>query len=96
MKPRTQGMKHQLTVRIPRALAARLERAERSTQRRRSELVRLALEQFLGGQGVSQTARPIDLVRDLIGSIDTGIPDLAERHREYLIERFRRARPTDS
>jgi len=89
-------MERQLTVRIPVALAERLDRAASVTKRRRSELVRLALEQFLLGPGRSPTVRPIDLVRDLIGSIDSGIPDLAERHREYLIERLRRDRPTDS
>jgi hypothetical protein len=35
-------------------------------------------------------------VRDLIGSIDSSIPDLGERHREYLIERLRHTRPTES
>jgi RHH-type rel operon transcriptional repressor/antitoxin RelB len=89
-------MERQLTVRIPADLAKRLDRAERVTNRRRSELVRLALEQFLQGPGGSPAVRPIDLVRDLIGSIDTGIPDLAERHREYLSQRLRRGRSADS
>jgi len=89
-------MDQQLTVRIPADLARRLDRAASATKRRRSELVRLALEQFLLRPGRSSAVRPIDLVRDLIGSVDSGIPDLAERHREYLIERLRRDRSTDS
>ena len=89
-------MERQLMVRIPADLAKRLHRAEVVTKQRRSELVRLALEQFLLGQGRSPAVRPIDLVRDLVGSISTGIPDLAERHREYLIQRLRRDRPADS
>jgi hypothetical protein len=28
-------------------------------------------------------------VRDLIGSLESGIPDLAERHREYILDRIR-------
>jgi len=32
------------------------------------------------------------MARRLIGSVDSGLPDLARRHREYLIESLRRAR----
>jgi hypothetical protein len=36
--------------------------------------------------------RPIDLVRDLLGSVESGIPDLGQHHRDYLLRRLRRAR----
>lgn len=31
-------------------------------------------------------------VGDLIGSLDSGIPDLAARHREYILKKLRRGR----
>jgi hypothetical protein len=31
-------------------------------------------------------------VRDLIGSLESGIPDLAERHREYILESLKSGR----
>jgi hypothetical protein len=89
-------MERQLTVRIPASLSERLLRKARATRRRQSELVRLALEGFLEKPRRAPVTRPIDLVRDLIGSVDSGLPDLGQRHREYLIERLRHARPTDS
>jgi hypothetical protein len=89
-------MEHQLTVRIPASLSERLTRRALSTKRKPSELVRLALEAFLGETRATPVTRPIDLVRDLIGSVDSGIPDLGQRHREYLIWRLRHARPTDT
>ncbi|MGY4707090.1 ribbon-helix-helix protein, CopG family [Candidatus Bipolaricaulota sp. J31] len=79
-------MTRQLTVRLPEDLAAELERTARRLGRKRSELVRMALEQFLGSE---HTERPIERVRDLLGRIETGIPDLGERHREYLMKRLR-------
>lgn len=77
-----------LSLRIPADLAKRLNRAAKRLHCTRSELVRLALEQFLN-QTPSSSLRPIDRVRDLLGQIDSGIPDLGSRHRDYLMKRLR-------
>lgn len=80
-------MERQLTLRLPAALANRLERSAKRQRRKRSEVVRQALEQFLDTQ---PEVRPIERVRDLLGRIESGLPDLGQRHREYLIRRLRR------
>ena len=80
-------MDSQLTLRLPGALAEKLERSARRLKRKRSDVVRLALEQFL--EAAPQT-RPIERVRDLLGSIESGVPDLGQRHREHLLRRLRR------
>ena len=50
----------------------------------------MALREFLRvGTGV--VSRPADRVRGLLGSLDSGVPDLAERHREYILESLKRA-----
>lgn len=85
-------MERQLTLRMPAVLANRLERFARRTQRKRAEVVRLALEQFLDGTSAGVQARPVELVRDLLGSMESGIADLGRRHREYLLRRLRRGR----
>lgn len=36
--------------------------------------------------------KPSERVRDLLGSLKSGIPDLAERHREYLLEAVKNGR----
>jgi len=79
----------QVTVRMPPELAERLDRAAAAMRRSRSDVVRLALERFLEG---GSTEQPAMLVRDLVGSVESGLPDLGRRHREYLIERLRHAR----
>jgi hypothetical protein len=85
------GVEDQLTVRLPEDLSRALKAASRRMQRRSSEIVRLALREFLG-TSTRDGARPADRVRGLIGSLESGVPDLAEKHRAYIIESLRRGR----
>ncbi len=82
-------MEHQLTLRLSADLSERLDLAAKRLARKRSDIVRLALEQFLSAQ---VETRPIEQVRDLLGSIESGLPDLGQRHREYLMKRVRDGR----
>ena len=82
-------MERQLTLRLPATLAEKLDRSAKRLQRRRSEVVRLALEQFLDSQ---VTVNPIERVRDLLGRVESGLPDLGQRHRDYLVRRLRHGR----
>jgi hypothetical protein len=58
-------------------------------QLKRSELVRRALRQFLA-EPSDLRARPDDRVRRLIGSLESGVPDLAVKHRSQIIDSLRR------
>ena len=82
-------MEKQLTLRIPDELAEKLEKASKRLRRKRSEVVRLALEQFLD---TSIESPPIEGVRDLLGRIESGVPDLGQHHRYYLAKRLRHGR----
>ena len=82
-------MERQLTMRLPADLATKLEQSARRLRRKRSEVVREALEHYLESE---LEMRPIERVRDLLGSVASGRSDLGQRHREYLIRRLRRAR----
>ncbi len=84
-------MQDQLTVRLPADLSQALKAASRRMQRKHSEIVRLALREYLGVSAGARV-RPADRVRSLIGSLESGVPDLAERHRSYIIESLRRGR----
>ena len=81
-------MESQLTLRLPAALAGKLERSAKRLQRNRSDVVRLALDQFLAAEPAAM--RPVERVRDLLGSVTSGVPDLGTKHREHLIARLRR------
>ena len=82
-------MNSQLSLRLPTALAEKLAQAAARMQRKRSEVIRLALEQFLE---TDLEVRPIERVRDLLGSVESGLPDLGSQHRDYLKARLRHGR----
>ena len=84
-------MQEQITVRLPVALRAALRRASRQLRRKDSDVVRMALEAFLQSDARA-AAKPAERVRDLIGSLESGVPDLAARHREYVLEALKRGR----
>jgi hypothetical protein len=84
-------MEDQLTVRLPRELGDALRKKAAQMQRKPSELVRMAVTEFLETSAEARN-RPSVRARNLIGSLDTGIPDLAVRHREYLLKKLRRGR----
>jgi Ribbon-helix-helix protein, copG family len=86
-----EDMRHQLTVRLPEDLHKALRAAARRMQRKSSDIVRLALREFLGAPTGGRN-RPADRVQALIGSIESGVPDLADKHRAYVIESLRRGR----
>ena len=85
------SMASQITVRLPDGLRKALEEAARRTQRKNSEIVRMALSEYLR-IGSPSGKRSTPRVRRLVGSLASGIPDLAERHREYVLESLRRGR----
>lgn len=84
-------MQDQVTIRLPEDLSQALKAASRRMQRKASEIVRLALREYLGTPSGSKT-RAADRVRGLIGTLESGVPDLAVRHRAYLLESLRRGR----
>ncbi len=82
-------MSHQLTVRLPDDLSQSLMAAAARMERKRSEIVRMALSRFLELESRNRD-RPAERVRHLIGSLETGLPDLAQCHREYILESLKR------
>jgi hypothetical protein len=84
-----QQMEDQLTIRLSRELNRALKERAARMQRKPSEVVRIAVTEFLQIPEPSEQ-RPAERVQDLIGIVQSGIPDLAIRHREYLLKKLRR------
>lgn len=78
-------LKEQIVARIPRELASRLRRRARALGRKRSEVIRMALEAYLGGQPAGTVW---DRVKHLSGIVSGGPPDLST-NRKYILEAFR-------
>jgi metal-responsive CopG/Arc/MetJ family transcriptional regulator len=80
------SVSEQLTIRLPEDLSQALEAASVRLRRKRSDVVRLALYRFLelGPEDAGSTAA--GRVQHLLGALETGVPDLAENHRAYILE----------
>jgi len=83
-------MESQITIRLPETLRRRLDRVAKSVGRRRSDLARLAVQRYLDELESESAPRPYERVRDLLGSVDSGVSDLGSRHRDHLLAYFRR------
>ena len=79
----------QITFRLPLALARRVDRVARQSGLLRSQILRTAAEAYVQVAEDDGAPPPIERVKDLIGSLRSGVPDLAERHREHLAEALR-------
>ena len=84
-------MDDQITVRLPTPWGRTLRRTSRRLGRRPSQVVGMALEAFFQGAPSADSERA-ERVEHLIGSLSSGIPDLAERHREYVLASLKHAR----
>jgi metal-responsive CopG/Arc/MetJ family transcriptional regulator len=78
-------MSDQLTIRLPEDLSQALEAASVRLRRKRSDIVRLALYRFFE-LAPADDRTPSARVQHLMGALDTGVPDLAENHRAYILE----------
>ncbi len=83
-------MSDQLTIRLPEDLNRALEAASVRLRRKRSDIVRLALYSFFSLAPANDDDRPSARVQHLLGALDSGVPDLAENHRAYILESLKR------
>ena len=80
----------QITVRIPNDYGNRLDRVSKQMGVRRSDIIRLAMKQFLEGTGDTDRQSPYARVHHLLGLVQSDVKDLGPSHRKYLIQKVRR------
>jgi hypothetical protein len=80
-----------MEIHLPDDLHRALSAASREMQRKSSGVVRLALRRFLALHPAGP-GRPAGRVRHLVGSVASGVPDLARRHRDYIVKSLKNAR----
>ncbi len=78
----------QLTVRMPDDYTAKLDNLSNKLGLKRSDIVRLALKQFLGEDSEKNPKAPFQRVRHLLGLAESGVKDLGQSHRRYLIQKI--------
>lgn len=81
----------QLTVRMPDDYTKKLDKLSKKTGLKRSDIVRLALKQFLEENHERSSRTPVQKVKHLLGIAESGTKDLGQLHRRYLIQKLRKA-----
>jgi Arc/MetJ-type ribon-helix-helix transcriptional regulator len=75
-------MSRQISLRLPERVVDDLDRQARRQRRNRSDLIREILVHH--ALGATTLDHPYRRVRNLVGSVSGGPPDLGARHRAYL------------
>lgn len=83
-------MQSQLSVRVPEDINCEITGYARRFHLKRSCIVRMALEKFLEEIKVDEKVKPYEKVKNLLGVLDSGISNLGEAHREYLLKRIKK------
>jgi len=82
-------MQAQLTVRLTEDLDKGVAALAKKLHLKRADIVRIALQKFLEGVEKEEEVSPYDKIHGLIGSLQSGIADLGEAHREHLLKKFK-------
>ncbi len=80
----------QITVRLPDEYAKQLNKLSKQTGTRRSDIIRLAMRQFLERTHETDRLPPYSKVSHLLGIAESDVNDLGQSHRKYLIQKVRR------
>jgi CII-binding regulator of phage lambda lysogenization HflD len=83
-------MHGQLTLRINSDLEQGLEALANHLHQKKSEIVRHALERFIAEESIKEVPSCWQKVQHLAGTVETGVSDLGENHREHLRSMFKR------
>ncbi|MBI2202286.1 MAG: ribbon-helix-helix protein, CopG family [Candidatus Rokubacteria bacterium] len=75
-----------VSIRLDEGLDRLLARTARALGRTRSEIVKAALREYCRRELLERQARPYELVKDVIGRVDSGRGDLSTNSRKYILE----------
>ena len=80
----------QMTIRIPDEYEKKVSRIGKEMGLKRSDVFRLAIKQFIEEKLKHDDGAPFKKVSHLLGIGESGIKDLGQRHRDYLIKKVRK------
>jgi predicted DNA-binding protein len=79
----------QLTIRMPEEQMIMIEYIAKKMELKKSDVTRIALKKFIE-EYTDSTEKPFTKVKHLLGIVESGIPDLGQRHRDYLIKKIKK------
>jgi metal-responsive CopG/Arc/MetJ family transcriptional regulator len=80
----------QITVRMPDEYGNKLNKLSKQIGMRRSDIIRLAMKQFLEETDETNRRPPYSKISHLLGIVESDVEDLGQSHRKYLIQKVRK------
>ncbi|MFC1857665.1 hypothetical protein ACFL9U_06495 [Thermodesulfobacteriota bacterium] len=81
----------QFTVRLPDEYSGKIALLSKKLGLKQSDIARMALKQFVEENLDKNRSSPFQKLKHLIGSAESGIQDLGQRHREHIIEKLKKS-----
>ena len=78
----------QLTIRMPDEQMVKIEHIAKKLGLKKSDVTRMAINKFLEEYD-AKTIKPFDKIKHLLGVAESGVSDLGQRHREYLLKKIK-------
>jgi len=82
----------QVTIRMPSEYLSKIEQIARSTGLKKSDITRMAIRKFIEEYNENKNTDLYRRANRLIGVVESGISDLGQHHRNYLIEKIRNSK----
>ena len=80
----------QLTVRMPDEYKKKIELLSKNMGLKKSDIARLALRRFIDENMEQEQRTPYQKVKHLLGKAESGVKDLGQNHRKYLVKQIRK------
>ena len=80
----------QLTIRMPDEYGEKIKVLAEKMGLKKSDIIRLALKHFVEESLSNDQSTPYHKIRHLLGSAESGIQNLGQRHRDYLVKKILR------
>ena len=77
----------QLTIRMPDDQINKIEHIAKKLGLKKSDITRMAIKKFIEEYNDS-TVKPFAKVKHLLGIVESGVPDLGQRHRDHLLKKI--------
>ena len=79
----------QLTIRMPEKFLFKIEQIAKKSGLKKSDITRMAIRKFLEDYSSEEEADLYSKAKRLIGVAESGVSDLGQNHREYLINKIK-------
>ena len=80
---------HQLTIRVPEEYLAGIEKIAHSSGLKKSDITRMAIKKYIDEYPLEKEVRPYGRAKDLLGVVASGVSDLGQNHRNYMIQKIK-------